>query len=57
MTGKIIVATDGSDIGYHAMDLADTFSKTLGEDLCVVHILMQIRSQKNTYGSPRLKAL
>lgn len=46
MTGKIIVATDGSDIGNRAVDFATTLSEKFGEDLCVVHVLMHARPQK-----------
>ena len=43
MNGKIIVATDGSDTGNRAVDLAASLSEKFGKDLCVVHVLMHAR--------------
>lgn len=46
MTGKIIVATDGSSIGNRAVDFAAALSEKFGTDLCVVHVLMHARPRK-----------
>ena len=46
MTGKIIVATDGSNIGSRAVDFAAALSEKFGEDLCVVHVLRHTRPRK-----------
>ena len=46
MTGKIIVATDGSSIGNRAVDFAAAHSEKFGKDLCVVHVLMHARPHK-----------
>lgn len=46
MTGKIIVATDGSDIGHRAIDFAAALSQKFGEDLCIVHVLLHARPRK-----------
>jgi len=46
MTGKIIVATDGSATGNRAVDFAATLSDKFGQDLCVVHVLMYGRPTK-----------
>ena len=40
MTGKIIVATDGSATGNRAVDFAAALSEKFDQDLCVVHVLM-----------------
>jgi len=46
MADKIVVATDGSDTGRRAVDFAATLSKTLGQPLCIVHVLMHGRPTK-----------
>ena len=46
MTGKIVVATDGSATGNRAVDFAASLSKNLGQDLCVVHVLLHGRPWK-----------
>ncbi|SHL51666.1 Nucleotide-binding universal stress protein, UspA family [Roseovarius marisflavi] len=46
MTGKIIVATDGSATGNRAVDFAAALSEKFGKDLCVVHVLMYGRPSK-----------
>lgn len=46
MTGKIIVATDGSDTGNRAVDFAAALSAKFKQDLCVVHVLMHGRPPK-----------
>jgi len=46
MTGKIIVATDGSATGNRAVDFASALSEKLGQDLCIVHVLMHGRPAK-----------
>jgi nucleotide-binding universal stress UspA family protein len=40
MTGKIVVATDGSDTGYRAVAFAADLSEKFGHALCIVHVLM-----------------
>ena len=46
MTGKIVVATDGSDTGHRAIDFAAALSEKFGMALCIVHVLMHGRPSK-----------
>lgn len=46
MTGKIVVATDGSDAGNRAVDFAATMSNKLEKTLYIVHVLMHGRPTK-----------
>lgn len=46
MTGRIIVATDGSDTGNRAIDFAASLSDKLDSDLTVVHVLLHGRPPK-----------
>lgn len=43
MTGKIVVATDGSDTGSRAVELAAALSHKLEKDLTIVHVLLHGR--------------
>ena len=53
MTGKIIVATDGSNIGSRAVDFAAALSEKFGENLCVLHVLMHARPRKERIRTDR----
>lgn len=46
MSGKIVIATDGSETGKRALDCAAELSAKLGRDLCIVHVLMHGRPPK-----------
>jgi len=43
MSGKVVCATDGSESGNHAVDLAAEMSGKLGRDLCIVHVMLHGR--------------
>ena len=43
MSGKIVVAADGSEASNRAVDLAAELSAKLGRDLCIVHVMLHGR--------------
>ncbi|MCO4849064.1 MAG: universal stress protein [Yoonia sp.] len=43
MNDKILIATDGSEIGNRALDCAAELSARLGYDLCIMHVLLHDR--------------
>lgn len=43
MQGKIVAATDGSDCGTRAVDLAAELSNRMARDLCIVHVQLHGR--------------
>lgn len=57
MTGKIVVATDGSPTGNRAVDFAALLSKNLQQDLCVVHVLLHGRPWNEYEGMADIEGL
>ena len=43
MSGKIVVAADGSEVSNRAVDLAAELSAKLERDLCIVHVMLHGR--------------
>ncbi|NBC97060.1 MAG: universal stress protein [Deinococcus-Thermus bacterium] len=43
MARKILIATDGSELGTEALDAAAELSAKLDRDLCIVHVLLRGR--------------
>ncbi|SDJ07356.1 Universal stress protein family protein [Aliiruegeria lutimaris] len=46
MPNGILVATDGSDGGNHAVDFAADLSANLSRNLCIVHVYLHDYSPK-----------